>query len=82
MSLKRTKAVVASRRADAEKRLAEYNKLTLEQKLAKLPPEPHALRQRTKLLKQLEEAKAAPVASEKKKTSTKKSKKEVENESK
>lgn len=45
---------MAVRRKAAEERQAAYDKLTLEQKLAKLPPEPHAAKQRAKLLKQLE----------------------------
>lgn len=51
-----TKSMKAERRAKAEKRQEEYNKLTLEQKLAKLPVD-GAKRQRARLTKQLEEAK-------------------------
>lgn len=48
---------MAVRRASAEKRQEAYNKLTLEQKFAKLPPEPHGAKVRAKLLKQLEASK-------------------------
>jgi len=57
MSFKKTKEIMAVRRKAAEERQAAYDKLTLEQKLAKLPPEPQAARQRAKLLKQLEAGK-------------------------
>lgn len=38
------------RKQDALARQAEYDKLTLEQKIAKLPPEPHSAKQRVRLL--------------------------------
>lgn len=49
-----TKARRAERRAAAEKRQAEYDKLTLEQQLEKLPPEPAAKKVRAKLLLKLQ----------------------------
>ena len=49
MAFSKTAAIRAERRKSAEARQAEYDKLTLEQKLAKLPPEPHAAKQRAKL---------------------------------
>ena len=45
-----TKQIMASRRAEAEARQAEYDKLTLQQKIDKLPPEPQAAKERAKLL--------------------------------
>jgi hypothetical protein len=45
-----TQAIRRFRRVEAEKRLATYNTLTIKQKLEALPPEPHALRQRTRLM--------------------------------
>lgn len=45
-----TRALREMRRKDAELRQAEYDKLTIDEKLAKLPPEPHAAKQRAKLL--------------------------------
>jgi hypothetical protein len=45
-----TKKIRAERRAVAEASLADYNKLTLEQKLNGLPPEPGAAKQRARLL--------------------------------
>jgi hypothetical protein len=47
-----TKPMRAARRAAAEKRQAEYDKLSKAEKLAKLPPEPHAKRQRDRLLRE------------------------------
>lgn len=38
------------RRAEAAKRQEAYDKLSLQEKLDRLPPEPHAARQRAKLL--------------------------------
>lgn len=58
MGMSVTKQIRASRRADAEKRQAEYDKLTLAEKLAKLPAEPQAARQRAKLLAQAAEQKS------------------------
>lgn len=49
-----TKSMKAERRAKAEERQAEYDKLTLDQKLAKLPVD-GAKRQRDRLTKQVEE---------------------------
>lgn len=65
MSFKKTREIMAVRRASAEKRQAEYDKLTLEQKLAKLPPEPAGAKVRAKLMKQLEASKK-PAKEEKK----------------
>ena len=44
----------AIRKEDALKRQAAYDLLTLEEKIAKLPPEPHAKKQRARLLALLE----------------------------
>jgi hypothetical protein len=44
-----TRAVREFRRNAAELRLKAYNALSTQQKLDKLPPEPHAKRQRAKL---------------------------------
>ena len=52
-----TKAMREERRKKAEARQAEYDKLTLEQKLAKLP-ETGAKKQRAKLEAALEKSKA------------------------
>ncbi len=38
------------RRSEAAKRQEAYDKLSLQEKLDRLPPEPHAARQRAKLL--------------------------------
>lgn len=56
MAFSKTAAIRAERRKSAEARQAEYDKLTLEQKLAKLPPEPHAAKQRAKLTARLQQA--------------------------
>lgn len=45
---------------EAEARQAEYDKLSIQEKLERLPPEPQAQRQRTKLLAQLEGKNAKP----------------------
>ena len=57
MSFRKTREIMAVRRAAAEKRQEAYNKLTLEQKFAKLPAEPAGAKVRAKLLKQLEASK-------------------------
>ena len=49
-----TKQMRAERRARAEERQAEYDKLTLQQKIERLPPEPAAKKQRARLLAQLQ----------------------------
>lgn len=49
-----TKSMRAERKAKAEARQAEYDKLTLDQKLAKLPVD-GAKRQRARLTKQTED---------------------------
>lgn len=46
------------RKADAVERQAAYDKLTLEEKLAKLPPEPASKKQRARLLALLEKQNA------------------------
>lgn len=56
MAFSKTAAIRAERRKSAEARQAEYDKLTLEQKLAKLPPEPHAAKQRAKLTARIQQA--------------------------
>lgn len=48
-----TKQMRATRREQAEARQAQYDALTTAEKLAKLPPEPHAARQRARLTAQL-----------------------------
>lgn len=54
MSFPITKQIRAERRARAEERQAEYDKLTLQQKIDRLPPEPAAKKQRARLLAQLQ----------------------------
>ena len=68
---------MAARRASAEKRQEAYDKLTLDQKLAKLPPEPHAAKERAKLLRKLEASKkkVEPVQEQSEQTEVKKPKK-------
>lgn len=67
----RTKQVMEGRRAAAEERQAEYDKLSLQEKLERLPPEPQAARQRAKLLalknKPAEKQAATEVSTEEKK---------------
>jgi len=62
-----TKQMQVERRKRAEDRNAEYNKLSLDQKLAKLPAEPHAAKQRAQLKlrsqKGVEKAEAVQAAS-------------------
>lgn len=45
-----TVAIKLFRRKNAEERQAEYDKLSLKEKLERLPPEPGAVRQRARLL--------------------------------
>lgn len=52
-----TQTMRAERRKRAEERQAEYDKLSLQEKLDRLPPEPACKRQRAKLLKAIEDAK-------------------------
>lgn len=51
---------------EANIRKENYDKLSIEEKIAKLPPEPHSQKQRTKLMAQLENKtkKLAPKQSE------------------
>lgn len=49
---KRTQRVIENRRKEAEDRQALYDKLTLKEKLERLPPEPQAKKVRAKLLAQ------------------------------
>lgn len=49
----KTKQIREVRRQQAEARQAEYDQLTVQEKLARLPPEPHAARQRARLVAQL-----------------------------
>jgi|SRR5580692_732728 hypothetical protein len=51
------------RREEAAARQAEYDQLSLEQKIARLPPEPFAAKQRLRLLKHLAKQ-SAPVKDE------------------
>lgn len=63
-----TKQMRSERRKVAEERQAEYDKLTLQQKIDRLPPEPGAAKQRARLLRLLEESKKPkPEAKEKQK---------------
>jgi hypothetical protein len=55
-----TKQIRLERRKEAETRQAEYDKLTLEEKIAKLPPEPFSAKQRARLMAQLEEKLKGP----------------------
>jgi len=48
-----TKQIRELRRKFAEERQAEYDKLSIKEKLERLPPEPGAKKQRAKLLAQL-----------------------------
>lgn len=75
-----TAARRAERRVQAEKRQAEYDKLSLQEKLDRLPPEPAAQRQRTKLLDQVKksEEKVKQDEAAKSTVSEKKNKKENE----
>lgn len=49
-----TKQIRAFKRTNAEARQKEYDKLSTQQKLDKLPASPHCEKQRTKLLAKLE----------------------------
>lgn len=51
-----TSRIREERRKRAEERQAEYDKLTLEQKIERLPPEPRAKRQRDRLMSELKKA--------------------------
>lgn len=59
-----TASIRAGRRAAAEDRQKEYDKLTIQQKLDKLPPEPRAAKQRKKLLVLLNKPAAPAVVKE------------------
>jgi len=63
-----TRQIRAERRARAEALQAEYDKLTLQQKIDRLPPEPQAAKQRARLLglvaKQAEKVEADKLAAE------------------
>lgn len=73
-----TEAVRERRRNAALKRQAEYDKLSLQEKLQRLPPEPHCAKQRNKLLLLVEaQTKQKPVQSEQVESKVKKSKKDV-----
>ena len=48
-----TKSIRQFRRTEADKRQKEYDKLTLQQKLDRLPPSPKADKQRKRLMSQL-----------------------------
>lgn len=60
MGLPKTKQIRERLRKEAEERQAEYDKLSLQQKLERLPAAPAAARQRARLL--ASKAKPAPVA--------------------
>lgn len=78
-----TKQMKNERRQRAEKMQEEYSKLTLEQKLAKLPPPPGAAKQRARLEAMLTQPKAQVAASSsvtdevKEKSKVKKSKSKI-----
>ena len=71
MSFTITKQMRLERRQRAEARQAEYDKLTLQEKIERLPPEPAAKKQRARLLaklqKQQEKAAQAQAEAETKK---------------
>ena len=71
-----TKQIREERRKVAEQMQQEYDALTLEQKLSKLPPAPAAAKQRARLMLQLEARKNQPSEESKvsKNTPAKKSK--------
>ena len=52
---KNTAANRERKRKDAQARQSEYDSLTIQQKLDRLPPPPHADRQRQKLMAQLDQ---------------------------
>lgn len=56
-----TKQIKALRRKFAEERQTEYDKLTLQEKIDRLPPEPHSAKQRARLLGLLETSKKPKV---------------------
>ena len=58
-----TKQIRSERRAQAEARQKEYDKLTLQQKIDRLPPKPFAAKQRTKLMGLLSGQKEKPEVS-------------------
>jgi hypothetical protein len=68
-----TQQMRLERRKRAEERQAEYDKLTLQEKLDRLPPEPAAKKQRAKLLKAIEDAKKPQPKVENKTTPTQQS---------
>lgn len=47
--------LASRRKSEAIERQEEYNKLSLEEKIARLPPEPHAKKHRARLLAQLDQ---------------------------
>lgn len=67
-----TEAMRAERRKRAEARNAEYDKLSLQEKLDRLPAEPHAAKQRAKLNALLSKQVAPKLDSDSQKKSTKK----------
>ena len=71
----KTKQIRSELRKAAEELQAEYNKLSLEEKIARLPPEPGAQKQRKRLLALLEERNKAPTQTESGKEEKKQSKK-------
>ena len=68
-----TKQIKELRRKFAEERQAEYDKLTLQQKIDRLPPEPGAKKQRARLLALLEESKKPKPQAQKAEAKTDKS---------
>ncbi len=64
MAMSVTASIRAGRRKAAEERQAAYDKLSLEEKLAKLPAEPKAAKVRAKLLGQRDAKKFTAAVSE------------------
>ncbi len=64
MAMSVTESIRAGRRKAAEERQAAYDKLSLAEKLAKLPPEPKAAKVRAKLLAQMNTKKFTASVSE------------------
>lgn len=72
----KTRAVRQRLRKEAEQRQAEYDGLSVEQKLAKLPPAPSAQRQRARLEAQLNKSNSDSGQEPKSESKVKKAKKQ------
>lgn len=66
--LTKTKQIRDRLRKEAEQRQEQYNLLSLQQKIDRLPPEPHATKQRARLLRLLEESKKPKPEAQKEKS--------------